>query len=399
MIRLIISITSHQSSCIRRFRTCAAGLLLAALLSPSQARAFVDDGDGLLDVGEAPGFPADPAAATGGLTLDRRSIQDLDGTNLLTNLQSLGLEYNEVTSIETGDFGGLNNLQWLNLEHNKLTSIESGGFIGLTNLQGVNLDYNELASIELDDFSGLTNLLSLKVRENELTSIELGSFSGLTSLKWIELYGNHLTSIESGNFSALSNLEAIDLEYNELTSVESGDFSGLPNLRWLILSRNQITSIESGALAGLTELRGLYLDTNDLNELDLTQATLHNLIQLFIDSAEIATLRLDDAELSQESWETILGETTEVIDASLVGLSFADSSPSDLSSLLSISTLDNVRVDPALYSLYAAELDAFDAIEGNTVTVVPEPSALVLMLAGACWLFYRHKYNFAGGRH
>ena len=51
---------------------------------------------------------------------------------------------------------------------------------------------------------------------------------------------------------------------------------------------------------------------------------------------------------------------------------------------MSIPTLINVRVDPTLFNRYAAEFNAFDAIAGNTVTVVPEPSAI--FLCTAAWI-------------
>ena len=73
--------------------------------------------------------------------------------------------------------------------------------------------------------------------------------------------------------------------------------------------------------------------------------------------------------------------------ASLVDLSFSDTSPDDLSNLLSIATLKNIRVDQALLNRYAAEFNAFDAIPGNTVTVVPEPSAI--FLCTAAWILGR----------
>lgn len=82
-------------------------LLFATLGSDSQAKAFVNDNDGLLDVGEAQGFPDDPAATTGELLLYLQGIEDLDGTSLLTGLQSFNLEENNISSIESGEFGGL----------------------------------------------------------------------------------------------------------------------------------------------------------------------------------------------------------------------------------------------------------------------------------------------------
>lgn len=74
---------------------------------------------------------------------------------------------------------------------------------------------------------------------------------------------------------------------------------------------------------------------------------------------------------------------------SLVGLSFSDASPRDLSNLLTIEPLKNVRVDKAPFEQYAAEFSAFDAIPGNTVAVVPEPTSAMLCLASVVALTQR----------
>jgi len=106
---------------------------------------------------------------------------------------------------------------------------------------------------------------------------------------------------------------------------------------------------------------------------------------LTIDSEKIASLVLDHARLSQSSFDVIVGKTGSIVDVSLVGLTFSDGLPGDLGALLSIPTLDNVRIDLYLFGQYAQELNAFDAMPGNTVTVVPEPNSSVLILL-TCWL-------------
>ncbi|MCA9168028.1 MAG: leucine-rich repeat domain-containing protein, partial [Planctomycetales bacterium] len=115
----------------------------AASLLISPVGAVDTDGDGLLDLIDVPGF--NPSA---GATPDfsDRGIQDLDGANLLTNLQSLFLAFNQITSIDSGDFDGLDNLHDLYLYENRITSIESGGFEGLDNLQQLSLAFNQITS-------------------------------------------------------------------------------------------------------------------------------------------------------------------------------------------------------------------------------------------------------------
>ncbi len=144
---------------------------------------------------------------------------------------------------------------------------------------------------------------------------------------------------------------------------------------------------------------------NNIQKLNLTGATFDSLGGCVVgffggvsgfcaDTAEITDLIMDDAVLSLGSFQVIVGETQFISTASLVGLNFSDTSPDDLSNLLTLETLDNVRVDQALFDRYAAEFNAFDAIPGNTVTVVPEPSAI--LLCTAAWIL---GWSFRQRRH
>jgi hypothetical protein len=130
--------------------------------------------------------------------------------------------------------------------------------------------------------------------------------------------------------------------------------------------------------------------------LNLTGANFNFLDLLIIDHREVAGLILNDAVLDQGSFGQIIRETRFIRDASLVGLTFSDGNPSDLSNLLNISTLGTVTVDPALFNLYAAELNAFDALFGRTVIVVPEPSAFFLsVVAGGLALAFHRRRRVA----
>ncbi|QDU59031.1 leucine-rich repeat domain-containing protein [Aeoliella mucimassa] len=418
-------------------------ILVAAILFPAMSQAFIDDGDGLLDVGEAPGYPMDPTLAWESVYLDSRSIQDLDGANLLVNVQELYLDNNKIASIESGDFNGLNRLltldlsdnqiahmelgvfsdsiylQQLDLSSNRLTSIESGTFSGLDYLPGLNLSRNRITSINAGTFSGLTYTQKVDLSRNRLTSIEPDMFEGLVHPRTLDFSFNRIAHIDSESFQQLDTLLILDLERNDVTNVDSGTFDNLSNLKFLNLSRNQLTSIKSdtmsglislqsvtfqgnhiqsiasGALAGLNELEVINLIDNDFTELNLSHATLSKLRELWIDRDAIVSLRLDGSELSENAWDIITKRTTSIEDVSLVWMTFQNGNPSDLNSLLSKTSLHNVWVDPHLYSTYATEFDTFDAIAGNTVTIVPEPSTLATMLVAACLLlfqrsFYRH---------
>ena len=367
------------------------------------------DGDGLLDLIDVPGF--DPNQ-TGRGYYNSLGIQDLDGANLLVNLESLSLSNNEITSIESGDFYGLTNLvslflsnnpitsiengdfhgltslAWLSLHSGQITSIESGDFDGLTNLQRLDLGGNDITSIERGDFDELTSLHTLWLSRNQIASIANGDFVGLASLQVLTLDGNELASIEIGDFEGLASLVALSLYGNEIASIDGGAFSGLANLRGLYLHSNQIASFESGVFNGLNSLRHLLLGGNPLHELNLAGATFSELepcdygpfgsFGFCLLENDITSLILDSAAISVGSFEAILSETRSITDASLIRLRFVEANPDNLTQLLGIATLDNVTVDRFLFDLYADEFNAFDALPGNTVTVVPEPGGVVL---------------------
>ena len=92
------------------------------------------------------------------------------------------------------------------------------------------------------------------------------------------------------------------------------------------------------------------------------------------DREQIESLVLDEATLNLSSFEVITNETRYITDVSLVNLTFTDEYPLTLDSLLQIGTLDHVRVDRSLFRRYETELIVFAAADGNTVTIVPEPT-------------------------
>jgi carboxypeptidase N regulatory subunit/peroxidase len=275
------------------------------------------------------------------------------------------------------------------MANNQITSIENGVFQELTLLRFLNLSGNRIASIENRAFQGLSSLQVLGLHGNQITSLENEDFQGLSNLQGLGLSSNQITSIENGDFQGLGNLQTLVLHGNQITSIDDEDFQGLANLKSLNMSGNRITSLENGAFRGLSKLRTLDLSDNQIAELNLSAATFGSLDAcnftfegqgFCVDSGEIRDLILDHALLSQSSFGAIVGATQSISNVSLVSLAFSDDNPANLSALLNIKTLDNVRVDHALFNRYAAEFNAFDAIPGNTVTIVPEPKAVVLLL-------------------
>jgi Leucine-rich repeat (LRR) protein len=273
-------------------------------------------------------------------------------------------------------------LQRLDLSDNPITSIENGAFQGLNKLQALGLP--NITSIESGDFHGLDNLPALGLYENQITRLEKGAFQGLDNLRTLKMGANPITTFKNGVFEGLNNLQTLDL------GAEWSFFGG------------QITAFEDGALRGLENLQTLDLRGNPITyaKLNLTDATFRSLSTIFIGLTALATqphftdLVLDRAQLSLGSFQTIVGANQLISNLSLAGLTFLDGNPANLSALLNIQTLDDVRVDQALFNRYAAEFNAFASIPGNTVTVVPEPSTFLFWTAASVlvWTFLRRRH-------
>ncbi len=176
------------------------------------------------------------------LNLEGMKINSLQGLQNIPNIltvQTLDLENNQLTTIESNTFAGLTNLKYLHLSGNNLTTIESNTFAGLTSLEVLVLKDNQLTMIESNAFAGLTSLEGLYLQNNQLTTIESNAFAGLTSLKYLDLENNQLTMIESNAFADLTNLKYFDLKDNNLTTIESKTFAGLTSLKSLVLRGNK----------------------------------------------------------------------------------------------------------------------------------------------------------------
>ena len=107
----------------------------------------------------------------------------------------------------------------------------------------------------------------------------------------------------------------------------------------------------------------------------------------------ITRLVLDDARLSLGSFDAIVDQMESITEVSLVGLEFSGTSPANLDTLLGIDTLSQVTVDPVLFEQYADEFSAFAAIDGHTVTVVPEPAARWLLLIAIVGLIVLNRHS------
>ena len=259
----------------------------------------------------------------------------------LTRVTSLVLFANFIKHIEPEHFAQMKGLRSINLNNNMIISINHQKSKWTNNIQSLSLIGNELTTVDSYAFYGLENLTHLDLMINEkLFVINITAFTGLINLKEINLFGcslqkislfaPHLKSFSTSYcnrvvgpfglhgeiFKDTQSLEVMEITYSldsrSLSSIE-GDllFAGLQNLKCLYLSHNYFDSgfpsdtfrnltsleelflnssiikyIESDVFTGLTSLRVLDLGDNEIVHLPhLT--SLYNLQNLYLDDNKL----------------------------------------------------------------------------------------------------------------
>ena len=131
-------------------------------------------------------------------------IKDLSGIKYLTELESLDVSDNNLTSL---DISGRTALKYLSCTHNSLTSLDVNGCIALEDLS---CGGNKLTSL---DTSGCFALEGLGCESNSLTRLQI---LGLTKLQELYCAENRLTSLI---VTGCSELEEIECNRNNLSYI------------------------------------------------------------------------------------------------------------------------------------------------------------------------------------
>lgn len=223
------------------------------------------NGDGQIQVSEAQAIKC--------LNITSANIANLTGIEAFTNLRSLRVDNNALTSLNVTQNTALINLR---CELNQLTSLTVGTN---TSLLDLHCYQNFLTTLDLSQASALTklycnknNLTSLNVTQcaalqilhceyNALTSLNLSQSAALTKLHC------PLNSLTTLNLSGCTALQFLDCFFNNLTSL---DLSNSPSLTYLRCEDNALTSLNISQCTALTHIE---CENNQLTALDVTPFT------------------------------------------------------------------------------------------------------------------------------
>ena len=209
-------------------------------------------------------------------------------------LKKLYLSRNDIDSVDTGTFSGINSITSLNLGFNPLNSLKLKNAVA--GLAGKDINSLDFSGIELDgelmeDTCSLlknTTLNHLILSFNKIKLLHNNTFLQLKSLTMLDLSNNKINDARSQAFSGLEQLSTLKLnnnrfelvpkqlppsllflylEKNQIHILENNAFENLAQLRVLRLRHNNILTLERDAFKGLTNLKKLNLNNNHINTL------------------------------------------------------------------------------------------------------------------------------------
>ncbi|KAG5666386.1 hypothetical protein PVAND_014415 [Polypedilum vanderplanki] len=194
---------------------------------------------------------------------DNRITQFGANTFLNTVLESIMMDYNEITTFETAWFLPINStLKSLSLHSNQITKFPDSAFTHFNQLESLSLSANYLSDLPNNAFDGLENLQVLSLYGNLLTILKFEWFNPLTNLVSLRLEFNTISDLPSGIFNNNNRLTDLGLSFNQLSEINSNSFGDLNNLVTFYGEFNMINSIDSEFFDRAINLNGLYLTSN-----------------------------------------------------------------------------------------------------------------------------------------
>ena len=151
----------------------------------------------------------------------RPPVRNLQGLEMATNLLSLNLNGNGLTSLDLPS--GLVNLKTLNLSRNSLRDLTLP--TDLARLKTFYLTWNDLSDLTLP--KGMTHLKTLSIRDNRLRKLTLPA--DLTSLSTLNLVDNNLISLTLPE--GMHQLRRLNLNGNPINQLAVPQGRNIDNLR------------------------------------------------------------------------------------------------------------------------------------------------------------------------
>ena len=169
----------------------------------------------------------------------------------LVNLNTISINYSNISGPIPAEIGNLLNLTRLNLSSNQLSGEIPSEIGNLTELTSLDLSSNQLSGNIPTEIYSLINL------KGEIEFVT-GPGGGASILhQGLNLSNNSLSGTIPSEIGNLTNLKSLNLSFNELVGDLPTEVYSLDSLQSLILSNNLITGEISEEIGNLLQLEGI----------------------------------------------------------------------------------------------------------------------------------------------
>ena len=160
----------------------------------------------------------------------------------------------------------LSNLHLLDLSCNEIGDEGTESLATLTQLITLSLKYNNISSTGAAHLARLISLQSLDLQSNWIRDDGIQSLSPLVRLTSLNLWGNRLTSTGAGYLTSFGELTNLVLSYNKIEDAGAECLANLLNLTSLELIDNGIGNEGVSKLAVLDKIASLRLSHNHISD-------------------------------------------------------------------------------------------------------------------------------------
>lgn len=178
------------------------------------------------------------------LKLARNYLRTIEKSALGSDLETVDVSNNQLTSLHRDVLRNCNKLDTLILANNTLSELPDTIFSEVTSsLTHLDMSGNFFTSLTSRLVSSLDSLVSLDVSQNEIESVHGQALNGLKNLQYLRLDGNRLPKLPRNLFRSTPNLHTIVLSDNALTKLSSQQFINLSALSHLLMDRNLLDEL------------------------------------------------------------------------------------------------------------------------------------------------------------
>ena len=175
-------------------------------------------------------------------------------------------QLNQVVPGLAAKIGTLSNVLSLDLSCNKIGDEGAASLAALTQLRSLSLKYNDISSTGAARLATLANLQSLDLQSNYIGDDGIKSLSSLTRLTSLNIWGNSVSAKGAEYLASFGDLANLVLSYNKIEDAGATCLAGLINLTSLELIDNGIGNEGVSKLAALAKLAVLRLSYNHIGD-------------------------------------------------------------------------------------------------------------------------------------